>query len=313
MHQVSELRRLRYFLAVADELNFSRASERLHIAQPALSRQIRLLEQELGVDLFARTTHEVTLTEAGAFLRERAPLTIGAFDDLWRATRGFGTGDQGSIAFAFGTSAGYETAPRLLEAIRDWNPHLQISSQVLPLDSILKGLTSGELDLGLIRCPPQTAELEDWLIRREPLGILMRASHAPGSGSSLSLGDIAQLPVLMHPRDANPGHYDALTSLFESDGFAPQVMLRDLPTDLAYLPIVEGRAVSIVGISVADSVPASLRWLPLEPEASIEIKLVTRRGTRPLAVDRLVRAATEIADDLGWLESPADELLPAMP
>ena len=85
--RVPDLRRLRYFLAVAEERNFTRAAERLHVAQPALSRQVRLLEQELGVELLHRTTHEFELTEAGAFLLERGPVLLGSADELWRDVR----------------------------------------------------------------------------------------------------------------------------------------------------------------------------------------------------------------------------------
>jgi DNA-binding transcriptional LysR family regulator len=90
---VPELRRLRYFVAVATERNFTRAAERLHVAQPALSRQVRLLERELGVELLRRTTHEVALTDAGRFLLERAPGVLNATDELWRAVRGFAAGE----------------------------------------------------------------------------------------------------------------------------------------------------------------------------------------------------------------------------
>ena len=106
-----ELRRLRYFVAVATERNFTRAAERLHVAQPALSRQVRLLERELGVQLLRRTTREVTLTDAGRHLLERAPALLSATDDLWRSVRSFAAGEQGSVTLGYGTSAGYETAP----------------------------------------------------------------------------------------------------------------------------------------------------------------------------------------------------------
>ena len=90
-----ELRRLRYFVAVATERNFTRAAERLHVAQPALSRQVRLLERELGVELLRRTTREVTPTDAGWYLLERAPALLSATDDLWRSVRSFAAGEQG--------------------------------------------------------------------------------------------------------------------------------------------------------------------------------------------------------------------------
>jgi DNA-binding transcriptional LysR family regulator len=93
---VHDLRRLRYFVAVARERNFTRAAERLSIAQPALSRQVRLLEQELGVELLVRTTHAVELTQAGEFLLERGADLLAAADELSRSVRSLGSGDRGA-------------------------------------------------------------------------------------------------------------------------------------------------------------------------------------------------------------------------
>ena len=132
-----ELRRLRYFVAVATERNFTRAAERLHVAQPALSRQVRLLERELGVELLRRTTHEVTLTDAGRFLLERAPGVLSANDDLWRAVEGFAAGGRGSVILGYGTSSGYETAPRLLEAVAAELPALEVTARVMATGEIL--------------------------------------------------------------------------------------------------------------------------------------------------------------------------------
>ena len=87
---------MQYFVTVAQERNFTRAAERLHVAQPALSRQVRLLEQELGVELLHRTTHEFELTEAGEFLLERGPMVLSAADELWRSVRTYGTGERGA-------------------------------------------------------------------------------------------------------------------------------------------------------------------------------------------------------------------------
>ena len=92
-----DLRRLQYFLAVAEERNFTRAAARLHIAQPALSRQVRQLEQELGVELLHRTTHDFELTEAGRFLLDRGPQLLAMSEELWRSVRSFGSGELGTL------------------------------------------------------------------------------------------------------------------------------------------------------------------------------------------------------------------------
>ena len=301
-----DLRRLRYFLAVADELNFSRAAETLHVAQPALSRQVRLLEEELGVELLRRTTHEVALTEAGRFLRECGPDLIGAADELWRGTRSFGTGDRGSLMLGFGTSAGYETAPRLIEAIHGLTPGLTISTRVLPLAEILDGVAKGSLDVGLARCPPDLAALDSRVLRRERQGVLLWRDHFLAQNAAVAIEQLHGDVLLLHRRDANPGHYDAVLRLYEQSGVTPQLLLRDLAADLTYAPIVEGRALSIAGESVAAALPSTLGWVPLVPEVFFEVRLLARRYDRPPALERLLRAAIDAAGELGWLEPSSD-------
>ena len=182
-----ELRRLRYFVAVATERNFTRAAERLHVAQPALSRQVRLLERELGVELLRRTTREVTLTDAGRFLLERAPALLSATDDLWRSVRASPPASSGSVALGYGTSAGYETAPRLLEAIARRLPELEVSARVMATAEILDAVGDGTIDAGLVRCPPARDGLEAHVVRREPQGVLLRRDHPLAEGAAVAL------------------------------------------------------------------------------------------------------------------------------
>ena len=299
---MTDLRRLQYFLAVARERNFTRAAERLHIAQPALSRQVKLLETELGVELLHRTTHEFELTEAGEFLLERGPALLTAADELWRSVRSYGTGERGAVMVAYGGSASYETAPRLLRALAERHPGIALAAAVRSVDEILAGLSDGSIDLGLIRCPPKTPQLDTRVIRMERQGLLSRRDHRLASGSTVGVGELADETFLLHPREANPGHYDAVLELVREQGIEPRVLLRNLSFDLAFTPVLQGEAVAITGeSSAALGLPEELRWLPLTPATRLEVGLLARRHKRSAAVDRMLDSAATISDELGWI------------
>ena len=296
----ASLRRLGYFVAVARERNFTRAAERLRIAQPALSRQVRLLEQELGVDLLRRTTHEVELTEAGAFLLARAPDLLASADDLWRRTRAFGSGERGRVVVAYGASAGYETAPELLRRLAEHHPHVELATELRGSVAILAGLRDGTVDLGLVRCPTAAPDLEGRTVRAERQGVLVRHDHRLAGRDAVGLGDLASETLLLHPRDANPGHYDAVLTLCRDASVVPYIQERVLSFDLAQTPVLSGRAVAIVGESTRVGLPDELRWIPLVPGADLPVVLLARRDGRSPAVERLLESATAIAASLGW-------------
>jgi DNA-binding transcriptional LysR family regulator len=302
---VTDLRRLHYFLTVAQERNFTRAAERLHIAQPALSRQVRRLEQELGVELLYRTTHEFELTEAGRYLLERGPALLGASEELWRSVRSFGSGERGALIVAYGPSVSYETAPKLLTALAARCPEIALSTDVRPTAEVLAAVAAGSVDVGLVRCPPRTSELETWTIRLEPLGVLMLRRHPLAAESSVDLADLADETLLMHRREKNPGHYDALLALCRQRDVEPRIQLRALSFDPAQTPLVCGEAVTITGESSQVGLPTELVWLPIRPPAQLEVGLVARRYGRPPALDSLLEAATPVAAELGWLRRHA--------
>ncbi|MFD0329457.1 LysR family transcriptional regulator [Streptacidiphilus monticola] len=170
---LSELRRLRYFLAVADERNFTRAAQRVHIAQPALSRQIRQLERDLGAQLFVRSPQGVELTDAGRLLQELGASLAAAEDRMWQQVRALATGRTGSLAFGYSTSTSYGTAPALLEALERQAPGLTVSARMLPTAEIVSGVADGLLDAGLVRCPPPVPDLVRTRIRLDRQGVLL--------------------------------------------------------------------------------------------------------------------------------------------
>jgi DNA-binding transcriptional LysR family regulator len=298
---VHDLRRLRYFVAVARERNFTRAAARLHIAQPALSRQVRLLEQELGVELLQRTTHDVELTQAGEFLLERGAVLLAAAEELSRSMHTFGSGERGSVVVAYGASASYETAPRLLQALAERHPGIAVTTRVGSSTEIVAGVRDGTFDLGLVRCPTDLTGLEARTVRLERQGLLARRDHRLASRSTVSLTDLAGDTLLLHPREANPGHFDAILGLFREQGVEPRVLLRTLSFDLTQTPIARGEAVAIVGESSHGGLLGDLCWVPLHPPVTLEVVLVARLHQRPPAAERLLDAGAAISAELGWM------------
>jgi DNA-binding transcriptional LysR family regulator len=280
---VPDLRRLGYFVAVAEERNFTRAAERLHVAQPALSRQIRLLEQELGVELLRRTTHTVELTAAGELLLERGSRLLGDADALWRAVQRTAAGLRGTVKLAYGASAGYETAPKLLAALAERLPELEIETQVLSSAAILEGVAAGTLDAGIVRCAPH-----GHVLRKEPQGVLLRPDHPLAARATIALDALADQLILIHPRAENPGHYDALLALFGDA--APRLLERNVAFDLALTPVAEGRAAMIAGVSARSP---QLAWRPLDPPVTLDVHLLADAG--------LAAPALAVARELGWV------------
>lgn len=307
---MSELRRLRYFLAVAEERNFTRAAERLHIAQPALSRQVRELERELGVELLSRTTHKVEPTEAGRMLLERGPGLLDAADNLWRGVRAFADGRLGSVSLGYGMSAGYDTAPQLLLAMSDEAPGIEVSARVMTFADIVDGVAAGTLDVGLVRCAPpeeQQPSLMLTLLRLERQGVIVGREHplARGGAESVDPADLDGVKLLLHARTHNPGHYDQVMAICARAGAKPEVLVRGLDFDASYTQVASGAAVTIVGESGRVGLPAGLVWLPLDPASAVEVHLVTRSQHRSPVIERLLKVAAETSGRQGWLPAGA--------
>ncbi|MDA0159620.1 LysR family substrate-binding domain-containing protein [Solirubrobacter ginsenosidimutans] len=227
------------------------------------------------------------MTEAGALLLRRAPALLDAADELWRDVERVASGAKGSIELAYGSSAAYETAPRLLAELADRLPDLRITTRVLPTPAIVAGVADGTLDVGIVRCAEGGI-----VMRREPQGVLLPPGHPLARQATVSLEAIAD-PVLVHPREQNPGHYDALLGLFATP---PRVIERTVAVDFAFTPVAEGEAVAIVGESA--SAPG-LVWRPIG--ATLDVHLLVRPLNRSPATTRFLEATQTIATDLGWL------------
>jgi DNA-binding transcriptional LysR family regulator len=288
-------------MAVASAESFSRAADALHVAQSAVSRQVGLLERELGVKLLRRTTHEVALTEAGRHLLERGASLARDADTLWEDMRAFAAGERGRVRVGYSTSIGYETAPRLIGVTREALPDVAVTSVVLPSVELPDAVLQGTVDVALARCAADADGLRRSVVRRERLGALVPASHSLASLESADVGDLRDEPLLLHDPAANPRHHALIVQACRDAGFEPRLVPAATPFDPGYAAIAQGDAISIVGESARDGLPAPLAWTALRTAHRVEVSLLVRAESSEPSIGRAAEAMLADAQRLGWI------------
>src|SRR5215831_11710878 len=218
---VPELRHLRYFIAVAEELNFSRAARRLHMAQPPLSVAIKNLEDELGVGLLERSTHEVRLTPAGDAFLERARHAVAEADAAVAAAKRAASGQFATLRVGYNWSARFETLPALGQAFKGERPDVELLSEELRPNRIAAALRDGTIDVALALYPDVADGLSYRTVRREPVVAVLSDRHPLATAGTIDLAALAD-EFLLFPRDVAPRLHDFYASLCRRGGFEPK-------------------------------------------------------------------------------------------
>jgi DNA-binding transcriptional LysR family regulator len=246
-----ELRHLRYFVAVAEDLHFGRAAERLGMAQPPLSQQIKSLEQEIGVPLLLRTKRRVKLTGAGAVFLASSRKILSHADQAVREAQRAARGEVGELVVGFVSSAVYGKVPLIFAEMREKYPDISLILQDLTTEEQVEALKGYRLDVGLIRPPLIAAEsLVTQVIWREPLMVALPEMHPLAGRTEIAIEALAKESFLQVPRHAGPGFYDQFIRICAEAGFSPKVaqVARTVPTIVNL--IAGGMGVSIVPASL---------------------------------------------------------------
>jgi DNA-binding transcriptional LysR family regulator len=220
-----ELRQLRCFVAVAEELHFGHAAERLGVAPPALSRQVRMLEQGIGVPLLTRTTREVALTRAGLVLLEEAKIIIARIERSVRLARDASTNSGRILRIGAIDAASASFLPDILVAFRAAYPNIDVKFVEAMTTPLLQMLDSGKLDLCLIRPPKRPSDCAFETLRVERPLVVLRSDHRLAGASSISMEDLRDEPFIIPSKRARPYAYDLVMTYFESIGAVPQVTI----------------------------------------------------------------------------------------
>jgi DNA-binding transcriptional LysR family regulator len=287
-----ELRHLRYFIAVAEELNFSRAAQRMHMAQPPLSAAIRQLERDVGVDLFVRTTREVKLTDAGRAFLQGARRTLADAERATEDAKRAAAGELGRLRIAYSWSTRFETLPALGRAFRVSHPGVELLAQEMWNARMPSAFGSGSIDVALSLCPEIASELELAPIRKERLVALLPEAHPLTREEAIPLSALADEEFVLFPREVAPRLHDAFMAIYRRAGFEPRVRNESFHTGWDLGVLAEIPAAAMAPQTVAAELPDGIVAVAIsEPTDSLETCLVWRSDDSSTAVAAFVAVA----------------------
>lgn len=293
-----DLRHLKYFVAVADEQNFTRAAEKLHISQPPLSRQIQDLEAELGLPLFERGSRPLRLTEAGRFFYGHATRMLEQAAQAVRTTRRIAQVDR-RLVIGFVSSTMYGALPQLVRLFRAARPQTELALLEMSTVEQLDALKGGRIDVGYGRIRIDDPGIKREVLREERLVAAIPMGHELSfSDGVVSLLDIARYDNLVYPREPRPSYADQVLSLFRDLGLEPANVheVQEMQTALGL--VASGMGVCVVPASVHRLRPDEVVYRPIaEPQAVSPIIMSTRLHDR--------------SDDIALLRSLIDQIYAA--
>ena len=245
-----ELRHLRYFVAVAEERNFTRAAQRLHIAQPPLSRQIQQLEETLGVQLFERNSRPLKLTETGKFFYSHAVQLLAQTAELESMTRRVGNIER-SLSVGFVGSTLYGMLPKIIRRFRDENATVELSLHEMSTMDQIRALKDGRIDVGFGRIRHEDANIRRVILREEQMIVALPVGHPLSLGKPiLSLRDLTNETLIIFPKAPRPSYADQVLAAFQDRALAPRKIYEVRELQIALGLVAAGEGISVVPSSV---------------------------------------------------------------
>jgi DNA-binding transcriptional LysR family regulator len=264
-----ELRHLRYFVAVADERNFTRAAERLNIAQPPLSRQIQQLEEELGVVLIEKGSRPLRLTEAGAFFHAHAQELLDNAADLTAMTRRVGKIDR-KLSIGFVASTLYGLLPEIVRRFRERYQGVEISFNELTTMEQLKALKDGRIDVGFGRLKFEDAAIRRIVLREEPLIVALPVGHRLArSEAPLKMSDLMHDTLIVYPKTPRPSFADQVLATFRDRMLVPQQVLEVRELQIAIGLVGAGQGIAIVPDSLQGMIRTDVCYCPIDDRQAV--------------------------------------------
>jgi len=287
-----DLRHLRYFIAVAEELHFTRAARRLHIAQPPLSRQLRQLEKELGVTLFIRTRRQVELTDAGQVFLVKARQVLQAAESAVTETQRAERGETGKLAVGFFEQTAYTLLPPILRAFNERFPEVDVQLRWFPVIGQVKALEQGEVDIVFVRPVADLSAVSKRLLLKEAFVVAVPASHPFATRDAVSIEECADERIINYTEHLAPDYHAAIMRACALAGFVPK-----RPLDVGQVYTALGLVSAGVGIALAPASVQRVRFdgLLYKPLRGRPLESVTYLAWLQPSPSILLKAFVEIA------------------
>lgn len=271
-----ELRHLRTFMVIADELGFRKAADKLHIAQPALSRQIAQLEEALGCQLFDRQKRRIKLTAAGEFLYYKLPILFSDLHETAHHTQKIASGQSAILRFGYSSAAMSCFLPSVIQEIQNNLEGCEFKFVEETSDELIGGVISERLDAAFILYRPDHPLLKTIPIRADQTGIILPESHPLTRKKTVALEELKNETLILFPRATNPFMYDEIISYCHQAGFSPRAIIETAPRSTAIGLVAAGQGVATIAASLKHSCIKGTTFRPLvQPGPMINYSCIT--------------------------------------
>jgi DNA-binding transcriptional LysR family regulator len=273
-----ELRSFQYFIAVAETLHFSRAAEKLHMAQPPLSQQIQRLEKEMGVQLFERTKRSVRLTAAGEVFLQEAYQTLAQVEQAVHAAQQADRGEIGRLAIGFVGSSAYGVLPAMIQAFRERFPHVELILRERTTVEQVQALHHEEIQIGFLRPPILDATLHYLTVQQEPFLVALPGKHPLAATSPVPLPALASEPFIFVPPKLAPGLSHQMMEMCLQAGFQPRIAQEAIQFHVIISLVAAGLGIALVPACIRTFQRPDVVYLPLQGiTTQAEIQVVWQR------------------------------------
>lgn len=258
-----ELRHIRYFLAVAEELHFRKAAERLYISQPGLSRQIKLMEEELGMLLFERHNRKVTLTQAGTYLKDEYQSVMKSLAKINNHAQLLHAGLEGALKIGYIGSAMHKIIPSFLLAIKKKYPNISVNLQEMDNQIQTTQILNQDLDIGFVRMDRVPRGVEIRPVYEETFSLVLPKRHPINKSNFKDLSQLRDEPFIMFDSSYSPSYYEKVMQIFDEAGFTPIISHKSVKANTIYRLIENNLGAAIVPTSLQEGYDLDIQFIEL--------------------------------------------------